>query len=128
MPPPTVNGMSMTPATFLTTLAIVSLPCCDAVMSRNTSSSAPCSRVFFGKLDWVTGVLDLCKMHSLDNPAVIDVKTRDSGASLCYCLHLFDAHLAIIHRFANYDRDTAGALILITSSILEIPPLAIILA
>ena len=40
-PPPTVNGISITSATFLTRLLIVSRCCSEAVISRNTSSSAP---------------------------------------------------------------------------------------
>src|SRR3569623_2026630 len=43
MPPPTVSGMKTCPATSSTTWAMVSRPSWLAVMSRNTSSSAPCS-------------------------------------------------------------------------------------
>jgi len=40
-PPPTVNGISITDATFLTKSLMVSLCSSDAVISKNTSSSAP---------------------------------------------------------------------------------------
>jgi len=42
-PPPTVSGMKTCAATASTTLTIRSRPSLDAVMSRNASSSAPCS-------------------------------------------------------------------------------------
>ena len=41
MPPPTVNGMNTCSAVRYTTSTIVSRASLDAVMSRNTSSSAP---------------------------------------------------------------------------------------
>ena len=41
MPPPIVNGMKTCSATRLATSTIVSRALDDAVMSRNTSSSAP---------------------------------------------------------------------------------------
>ncbi len=42
IPPPTVSGMKHFSAVLLTTSTMVSLPSLDAVMSRNTSSSASC--------------------------------------------------------------------------------------
>ncbi len=41
MPPPTVKGMNTSSAVRRATSTIVSRPSLDAVMSRNTSSSAP---------------------------------------------------------------------------------------
>ena len=41
IPPPTVNGINTRSATFLTKSTVVFLPSLDAVISRNTSSSAP---------------------------------------------------------------------------------------
>ncbi len=41
MPPPTVRGMKTWRATGRTTSTMVSRPSCEAVMSRNVSSSAP---------------------------------------------------------------------------------------
>ena len=46
-PPPTVNGINTSLATFSTTLNIVSLPSCDAVISKNVISSAPSESYFF---------------------------------------------------------------------------------
>ena len=40
-PPPTVNGISITDATFLTNSLMISLCSSDAVISKNTNSSAP---------------------------------------------------------------------------------------
>ena len=40
-PPPTVNGISITDATFLTKSLIIFLCSSDAVISKKTSSSAP---------------------------------------------------------------------------------------
>ena len=41
IPPPTVNGINTLSATLLTRSTVVFLPSLDAVISRNTSSSAP---------------------------------------------------------------------------------------
>ena len=43
MPPPTVRGIDTSAAVFSTTSIMVFLSSWDAVMSRKTSSSAPCS-------------------------------------------------------------------------------------
>ena len=43
MPPPTVKGMESVSATRVTMSVKVLRPSCEAVMSRNTSSSAPAS-------------------------------------------------------------------------------------
>ena len=45
-PPPTVNGILITEATFLTNSFIVSRCSFEAVISRNTNSSAPSSLYF----------------------------------------------------------------------------------
>ena len=45
-PPPTVNGILITEATLRTNSLIVSRCSFEAVMSRNTSSSAPSSTIF----------------------------------------------------------------------------------
>ena len=41
IPPPTVNGINTLSATLLTRSTVVFLPSLEAVISRNTSSSAP---------------------------------------------------------------------------------------
>ena len=43
IPPPTVSGIKTSFAVLSTTSRIIFLFSCDAVISRNTSSSAPCS-------------------------------------------------------------------------------------
>ena len=58
----------------------------DAVMSRKTSSSAPCSSYTLGERDWIAGVAQLDERDALYDTSVGDVEAgndalREHGTS-----------------------------------------------
>ncbi len=65
IPPPTVNGIKTSRATRSTSSTIVFLFSLVAVISRNTSSSAPSSEYFFAKLTGLPAYLKFSKFIPL---------------------------------------------------------------
>ena len=74
MPPPTVYGMKHSSAVRVATSSIVGRSSWVAVMSRKTTSSAPCLVVDGGHLDRVAGVAQVHEVHAFDDPALVHVE------------------------------------------------------
>ena len=79
IPPPTVSGMNTCSAVRRTTSSMMSRPSWLAVMSRNTSSSAPSRLVPRGHFHGIAGVAQVQKVDALDHAAAVDIKARDDA-------------------------------------------------
>ena len=79
MPPPTVSGMKTLRAVRATTSAMMSRASLEAVMSRKTSSSAPCSVVAVGQFHRIAGIAQVDEVDALDHAAAGDVETGNDA-------------------------------------------------
>ena len=79
IPPPTASGIKTFRAVRATTSAMMSRSSLDAVMSRNTSSSAPCPVVAVGQLDRIARVAQVDEVDALDHAAAGDVETGNDA-------------------------------------------------
>ena len=79
MPPPTVSGMKITSAVRRTTSSMISRPSWLAVMSRNTSSSAPSASYRDGDFDRIAGVAQVEEVRPLDDAAAVHVQTGNDA-------------------------------------------------
>ena len=71
MPPPTVSGMKTLRAVRATTSAMVSRSSLEAVMSRNTSSSAPLLVVAVGEFDRIAGIAQVDEVDALHHASAV---------------------------------------------------------
>ncbi len=79
MPPPTVSGMKTTSAVRRTTSSMMSRPSWLAVMSRNTSSSAPSASYRGGHFDRIAGIAEVEKLGPFDDAAAVDIQTGNDA-------------------------------------------------
>ena len=75
MPPPTVSGMNTCSAVRRTTSSMMSRPSWLAVMSRNTSSSAPSFSYRAATSTGIAGVAQVDEIRPLHDAAAVDVQT-----------------------------------------------------
>ncbi len=75
MPPPTVSGMNTCSAVRRTTSSMMSRPSWLAVMSRNTSSSAPSSSYRAATSTGIAGVAQVDEIRPLHHAPAVHVET-----------------------------------------------------
>ena len=102
MPPPTASGMKTLRAVRATTSAMISRASLEAVMSRNTSSSAPLLVVAVGQFHGIAGIAQVDEVDALDDAAAGDVEAGNDAfgehRELHEILHDLQARRARIFR------------------------------
>ena len=102
IPPPTVSGMKTLRAVRATTSAMMSRASLDAVISRNTSSSARLLVVAVGQFDGIAGIAQVDEVDALDDAAGGDVQAGNNS---------FGKHRLQLHEILNdLQADGAGFL------------------